>query len=258
MLKEMEGWLPAGQVPDFYAPASGMELSETSQDFLATSPDVQLVKNPKKLRGTVLENVRAMLRDAEEQGFASIVSWLPHGQAFKVHKKDEFVDNIMPRYIKAQKFTYFSDTLRIWGFARIKVGRDKGSYYHYKFVKGQPHLTRHLSRVQMRDCMAGFPPPEGEPDLYTQTWSGPVGTNASASGIAASVRDSPGRNNLFRHDPQIMLPPHQDHRAMMEEPVPIVHPMQRHFHQEAASLPLEMPPDDPLAPRMDPNDPLPI
>lgn len=35
-----------------------------------------------------------MLSEAEKDGKESIVSWLPNGEAFKVHKKDKFVDEI--------------------------------------------------------------------------------------------------------------------------------------------------------------------
>jgi hypothetical protein len=30
-----------------------------------------------------------MLFDAEKDGFASVVSWLPHGQSFQVNNKDK-------------------------------------------------------------------------------------------------------------------------------------------------------------------------
>jgi hypothetical protein len=108
MLKAMDHWLPAGQVPDFYAPGTGAVLSESA----AAPPreNVQFAKNPKKLRGTVPEDLRNMLQDAEVEGTQNIVSWLPHGRAFKVHIKSEFISKTMSRYFKATKFTYFSDT----------------------------------------------------------------------------------------------------------------------------------------------------
>jgi hypothetical protein len=182
MLHAMENWLPAGQVPDFYAPGTTMALSEDpsrvfDQTTAAGSHDpadpngTAFIKNPKKLRGTVPEDLRTMLQDAQYEGNENIVSWLSHGRAFKVHNKNQFVQKIMPRYFKATKFTYFSDTLRIWGFARLKkVPKDRGAYYHCKFVRGDAALSRHLSREQMKNAMANYPPPGGvEPDLYTLT-----------------------------------------------------------------------------------------
>ena len=168
MLKVMEDWLPPGQVPDFYASGRGNVLSEIHKNTAESSAsNLPLAKNPKKLRGTVLEDLRQMLEEAETSGNQAMVSWLPHGRAFKVHQKNQFVQKIMPRYFKATKFTYFSDTLRIWGFARLKRGKDKGAYFHRNFVRGEPGLSRHLSRTHMRQAMAGWPPEAGEPDLYS-------------------------------------------------------------------------------------------
>jgi hypothetical protein len=165
MLKAMEDWLPIGQVPDFYASGICNALSETPRTDAAAAV-VQYAQNPKKLRGTVPEDLRNMLEDAETEGNHTIVSWLPHGRAFKVHNKSFFIERILSRYFKATKFTYFSDTLRIWGFARLKKGKDKGAYFHRYFVRGNPSLSRHLSRQQMKQAMASWPPSEGETDLY--------------------------------------------------------------------------------------------
>jgi hypothetical protein len=40
-----------------------------------------------------------MLSVCEEEGLDSIVSWQPHGRCFIVHKQQEFVDKILPRYV---------------------------------------------------------------------------------------------------------------------------------------------------------------
>ncbi|KAL3933459.1 MAG: hypothetical protein SGBAC_010390 [Bacillariaceae sp.] len=150
MLQAMEDWIPAGQAPDFYT------ASTTSKD-------------PKRLRGRVLEDIRQMMSEtAAVESEREIVSWMPHGRAFKVHQSDAFVKLIMPRYFKTAKITYFSDALRLWGFCRLKTkGPDKGAYFHLHFVRGDPTRTRHLSRKQMKQAMANWPGPEGEPDLYS-------------------------------------------------------------------------------------------
>jgi HSF-type DNA-binding len=38
-----------------------------------------------------------MLEEVDNKGWSHIVSWQPHGRAFLVHKKKEFVKKIMPR-----------------------------------------------------------------------------------------------------------------------------------------------------------------
>ena len=54
--------------------------------------------------------VHALLRDVTKQNGGadeSIVSWLPDGLGFKVHKPEAFVDDIMPRYFKQTKYKSF-------------------------------------------------------------------------------------------------------------------------------------------------------
>ena len=73
-----------------------------------------------------------LLEDAEKHGNASIVSWRPSGVSFKVYKREEFVDKILPKYFKQTKFKSFVRQLNLWGFMCIERGQDKGSC---KFVK---------------------------------------------------------------------------------------------------------------------------
>ena len=100
MLKAMEDWLPAGHLPNFYASGIGEVLSETRKEPMEPPPNVTC-KNPKRLRGTVPEDLRQMLEEAEEEGNTHIVAWLPHGRAFKVYNKAAFSKTILPRYFKA-------------------------------------------------------------------------------------------------------------------------------------------------------------
>jgi len=159
MAHAMLNWPPAGQVPNFYAAASGSTLSEHHHHHhhhhhpppqvdpagpdgavAAVPPNpyhVPLATNPKRLRGTILEDLRQMLEDAEKEGQTHIVSWLPHGRAFKIQNKALFQQQIMGRYFRTEKLAHLSDTLRIWGFRRLKtIGPDKGAFYHKVSVCG--------------------------------------------------------------------------------------------------------------------------
>eukprot|EP00980_Cylindrotheca_fusiformis_P025774 scaffold14589_cov106-Cylindrotheca_fusiformis.AAC.3 len=171
MLEAMENFLPAGHVPDFYttSPKTNALLQNPAIFLLPNDATAGgSIKNPKRLRGTILEDIRRMLEETEKnETERSIVSWMPHGKAFRVHKKDEFSDVIMPRYFKTSKLTHLSDTLRIWGFCRLKEkGPDRGAYYHVHFVRDDPSLTRHLSRQQMRAAMANWDESRDGIDLY--------------------------------------------------------------------------------------------
>lgn len=45
----------------------------------------------------------AMLTASPVEGFGDIVSWQPHGRSFLIHKKTEFISQIMPRYVRVGK-----------------------------------------------------------------------------------------------------------------------------------------------------------
>ena len=119
-----------------------------------------------------------MLIQAEMEGNASIVSWLPNGKAFKVHNKPSFVENILPYVFKTNKYKSFQRNLNLWGFESIMTGPNKGAIFHPFFVRGQPALCRHMNRK----CGLGGKPDEPERTLES--------TSPSSSGLQERM-DSP-------------------------------------------------------------------
>jgi hypothetical protein len=105
----------------------------------------------KSVRGgvaeTFQEKLQRMLKDTEEEGLTNIVSFLPHGRAFRVHDVDRFVKEIMPRYFNQSKWSSFTRQLNLWGFLRITTGPDVGGFYHELFLKGRPNLCTSMMRV---------------------------------------------------------------------------------------------------------------
>ena len=61
-----------------------------------------------------------ILEDAENNGNEHIVSWTPDGAAFKVHKRDLFMKQILPNYFGLTKYNSFARQLQLWGFAFCK------------------------------------------------------------------------------------------------------------------------------------------
>jgi hypothetical protein len=57
-----------------------------------------------------------MLEDAESSGDDDIVSLLPDGKAFLIHKIDEFVSEIMPKYFNATRVASFQRQLNLYVF----------------------------------------------------------------------------------------------------------------------------------------------
>jgi hypothetical protein len=71
--------------------------------------------------------LHSLLEDAEKGGFESIISWRPSGMAFKVHNREKFMNEVLPRYFKQTKFKSFVRQLNLWGFSCIDQIPDKGS-----------------------------------------------------------------------------------------------------------------------------------
>jgi hypothetical protein len=69
-----------------------------------------------------------MLVDAEIHHFQSIVSWQPHGRAFRVHDPEKFEKLILSSYFKSSKYKSFSRQLNLYSFVRLsRSGPDQGA-----------------------------------------------------------------------------------------------------------------------------------
>lgn len=75
--------------------------------------------------------LHSLLQDAEKEGFDSTISWRPSGMAFKVHNREEFMTQVLPRYFRQTKFKSFVRQLNLWGFSCIDHEPDKGSCMYY-------------------------------------------------------------------------------------------------------------------------------
>lgn len=108
-----------------------------------------------------------ILQNVQVDGYDSIISWLPHGRAFRIHKQHEFEDIILPRYFSMTKKTSFLRQLNLYGFQRISAGPDKGSYYHESFLRGMMFLTNRIIRRQINGKRVRVPSnPDAEPNFY--------------------------------------------------------------------------------------------
>ena len=93
-----------------------------------------------------------MLNEAELNGEEHIVSWLPCGTAFRVHKREEFVNTIMKRHFNQSKFKSFQRQLNLWSFQQRTEGlpSEKGCYSHPNFVGGKPNLSDWMIRIRIK------------------------------------------------------------------------------------------------------------
>ncbi|KAL7524841.1 hypothetical protein ACHAXR_000739, partial [Thalassiosira sp. AJA248-18] len=98
-----------------------------------------------------------------EPHFSHIITWMPHGGAFKILSKELLV--AIPGYFSLTKFESFTRQLSIWGYKRLyRRGADYGCYYHESFLRGIPQLTVLMTRVTSKQGKYA-PYPEGEPNF---------------------------------------------------------------------------------------------
>merc|ERR1719413_239073 len=96
--------------------------------------------------------LHSILESSGKSGQESIISWLPSGKAFKIHKPKEFADVIMPQYFNQTKYRSFQRQLYIYGFDRIKdkSSEDYGAYFHELFIRGASDLCLDMQRKKIK------------------------------------------------------------------------------------------------------------
>lgn len=96
--------------------------------------------------------LHSILESSGTSGQENIISWLPSGKAFKIHKPKEFADVIMPQYFNQTKYRSFQRQLYIYGFDRIKdkSSEDYGAYFHELFIRGASDLCLDMQRKKIK------------------------------------------------------------------------------------------------------------
>ena len=132
-----------GKKPILFDTGSSAEDSISS---LADFPEVVLKNNLNHFKVPFPLKVQEMLEDVEKHGNSHIVSWLPHGKSFRVHKEEEFVAYILPCYFNQSKLTSFTRQLYMYSFQKVQDGPDQGAFFHEKFIRGNKSLCQTIKR----------------------------------------------------------------------------------------------------------------
>jgi hypothetical protein len=111
-----------------------------------------------------------MLEDMAGSGYQNIVSWQPHGNAFRVHEREVFAGTIMPLYFNQTKYRSFQRQLNIYSFHRIGKGPDKGAYCHTLFIRNNKLMSLNMARHKIKKDTAGSIDSEPQdPHIYSET-----------------------------------------------------------------------------------------
>jgi hypothetical protein len=65
-----------------------------------------------------------------QKEFNEVITWQPHGRAWKVLKPQAFESLVMPLFFEYSNYHSFNRLVNAWSFRRISSGPDRGSYYH--------------------------------------------------------------------------------------------------------------------------------
>ena len=92
-----------------------------------------------------------MLEESNASGHSHIISWLPHGHAFKIHDKNMFEENVLKNYFNST-FDSFKRQLYIYGFKKAgKQSTDFGAYYHDQFICGQKKMSSRIDKWKKKE-----------------------------------------------------------------------------------------------------------
>ena len=142
-------------------------------DFANVKPTELDLQNIKAARGGVHNPFPAvlhcMMEQSDAQGYGHIISWQPHGRAFRINDTKKFVECVLPMYFKHSKLSSFQRQLSLYGFVRLSHdGPDRGAYYHQCFLRGRPFLCSNIQRTRVKGTwVRTSSSPDTEPDFYT-------------------------------------------------------------------------------------------
>mmetsp|Transcript_3574 Transcript_3574/g.6534 ORF Transcript_3574/g.6534 Transcript_3574/m.6534 type:complete len:259 (+) Transcript_3574:96-872(+) len=108
-----------------------------------------------------------MLEYVEQMGLCDVISWLPHGRAFKIHNKDIFMSHVAKRFFKATKLRSIHRQMNLWGYKRIHNGDDRDAWYHENFLRGRPGDIKKMVRTKIKcKSLLRAKPDLGVPNFY--------------------------------------------------------------------------------------------
>ena len=162
-----------------YVQHSYHDRSEDAIDVVTTSDENTLrLYREDSVGGPFPLKLQIVLKVTEKLGQQSIISWLPHGRSFMIHRPREFEEEVMGKFFKQTKLTSFRRQLNLYDFQRITHGRDAGSYYHELFLRGRPLLAKRMVRRKVKGTkIRASSSPDDEPNFYTMAFMTPITEN---------------------------------------------------------------------------------
>ena len=87
----------------------------TYRDFSTYIKDGNRIEKHKKSDRNFPARLHAILSDKQ---YLHIISWMPHGRAWKVNNKELLMEEVAPKFFGQSKYASFARQLSGWGFKR--------------------------------------------------------------------------------------------------------------------------------------------
>jgi hypothetical protein len=146
-----------------------------------------------------------MLSDSEADSNEHIFSWMPNGTSFRIHRRDEFIAKILPKYYHRVQIRSFMRQLNLYGFNRIDkkmMSKNFGAYSHDLFVRDNPALCAGMVRKKAQKCRTEFknstprskPASRFEAEPIASDWPGHDDVRSTEDGLQRTLSTSAWRN----------------------------------------------------------------
>jgi hypothetical protein len=149
------------------------------RDYSRVPPErTAFQRNSKEPAQTFPMKLHEILTNPE---FEDIISWLPHGRAWRIVRHKAFEERVIPLYFRHGRYSSFARQVNGWGFRRITHGTDYNSYYHEMFLRGLPHLCEKMKRLASKDEARVKNEEAPTPDFYALSRDHPLPDGGSTS-----------------------------------------------------------------------------
>lgn len=188
---------------DYHDLSSELDISDYGE-----STNITLSNHPPPPSTTILSQsfplkLHRILEESEAAGLGHIISWQPHGRAFKIRSLPLFAEQIMREYFpKMKRVTSFQRQFNLYGFEKLsRDGPDNGAYYHEAFLRHCPGLClRRMTRKRVKGTgYKAASNPEVEPDLYAFPPMGEIFKKKVAGSISGTSLQT-STHTFFRVD----------------------------------------------------------
>jgi hypothetical protein len=149
------------------------------RDYSRVPPErTAFQRNSKEPAQTFPMKLHEILTNPE---FEDIISWLPHGRAWRIVRHKAFEERVIPLYFRHGRYSSFARQVNGWGFRRITHGTDYNSYYHEMFLRGLPHLCEKMKRLASKDEARVKNEDAPTPDFYALSRDHPLPEGGSTT-----------------------------------------------------------------------------